>query len=195
MHYCLAQKLLSQGDVAGANAMMEKGDQVALHPSVSRGGRAYHAANRVMFALQQDDLAGALDWGNRLSEFPDDVLGVWQRHVPARLLIAQGRKEAAAEKLRGLYEIAAKAGAQGYVIRIRVYQALAAATPDEALTFLSEALTLGQPEGFTRTFVDEGKLLKPLLQKALAQGITSEYTAKLLNVIETEERQRNTEKT
>ena len=29
----------------------------------------------------------------------------------------------------------------------------------EVLTFLAKLLTLGQPEGFIRTFVDEGKLL------------------------------------
>jgi len=105
-------------------------------------------------------------------------------------LIARGEKVAAGQKLLGLYDKAVQADAQGYVIRVRVYQSLAAETPDEALTFLSEALRLGQPEGFIRTFVDEGRLLKPLLRIALAQGVTSEYTAKLLNVIEAEERQR-----
>jgi LuxR family maltose regulon positive regulatory protein len=56
------------------------------------------------------------------------------------------------------------------------------------LEFLFEALIKGEPEGYVRTLVDEGKLLKPLLRKALAKGVTPEYTAGLLHAIETEER-------
>jgi len=169
---------------------MQKDEQAALHPSVSPGSKAMHLAHQVMFAIQQDDLSSALDWGNRLLEYPDDILDVWQQHVTGRLLIARGERGAAAELFRGLHAKAVKADAQGYAIRIRVYQALAAETPDEGLVFLSETLALGQTEGYIRTFVDEGRLLKPLLEKALARGITPEYTRKLLTIIETEQLQR-----
>ena len=74
--------------------------------------------------------------------------------------------------------------------RSGVYQALATAKADEAIEFLGDALRMGEPEGFIRTFVDEGKLLKPLLRKAVAQGITPEYTSRLITIIEAEERQR-----
>jgi LuxR family maltose regulon positive regulatory protein len=56
------------------------------------------------------------------------------------------------------------------------------------LGFLADALTMAEPEGYIRTFVDEGKLLKPLLEKALSKGVTPEYTRKLLNIIEAEEK-------
>ena len=69
-------------------------------------------------------------------------------------------------------------------------QVLAAETEDEALAFLSDALTMAEPEGYVRTFVDEGTLLKPLLKKVLKKGIMSEYTKKLLTLIEMEELQR-----
>jgi LuxR family transcriptional regulator, maltose regulon positive regulatory protein len=169
---------------------MEKADQTARHPSCSPPFRAMHAANRVMLAIQQDDMDAALDWGHRLSEYPDNILGIWYQHVPPRLLIARGEKTTAAAQLQVLYKRVAPADAQGFIIKIRVYQALAAATPDEALTFLAEALKMGQPEGFIRTFVDEGRLLAPLLHRALAQGILPEYTGQLLTIIESEERQR-----
>ena len=96
---------------------MEKQDQAALHPTVSPGIRAVHAANRVMFAIQQDDMDAALDWGNRLSQYPDDILGAWLQHVPPRLLIARGEKTAAAEQLQGLFEKAIQADARGYAIQ------------------------------------------------------------------------------
>jgi LuxR family maltose regulon positive regulatory protein len=173
-YFLLAQKQLAQGAEADAVLQMQKADQVALHPSVPPYMRAGHTANRVMFAIQQEDLASAIDWGKRLSEYPDDVLPVWYQLVRPRLLIAQGEKTAAAAQLRGLYERAVQAGAQGFVIVIRVSQALAAVDPAQGLTYLAEALTLGQPEGYIRTFVDEGRLLAPLLRKAIAQGISPE---------------------
>jgi LuxR family maltose regulon positive regulatory protein len=187
--FWLARARLAQGDVAGAMAAMENMDQAARLPGVDRAFRAYHAAWHVMFAIWQDDLASALDWGSRLQEYAD-VLPFDACYVPARLLIARGEKTLAAEQLQGLCEKAIQADAQGFVIWLRVYQALAAATPAEALTFLAEALSLGQPEGFIRFFVDEGRLLAPLLRTALSQGITPEYTSKLLSIIEAEEQHR-----
>ena len=184
--FWLARTRLAQGDVAGAKAAMENMDRSARLPGVDRAFLAYHAAWHVMFAIRQDDLASALDWGNRLQEYVD-VLPFDANHIPARLLIARGEKTLAAEQLQGLYEKAVQADAQGFVIWIRVYQALAAATPAEALTFLAEALSLGQPEGFIRFFVDAGRLLAPLLRTALSQGITPEYTSKLISIIEAEE--------
>jgi len=80
------------------------------------------------------------------------------------------------------------------VIRIRIYQALAEDDETTALEFLAEALTLAEPEGIIRFFVDEGKLLKPLLEKALDQQITPLFTRKLLDIIEDEERQRQARK-
>ncbi len=184
--------LLATGDVAGAAALMEQQDQVAKHPTVAKGGRAMHAAQRVMFAIRQGDLAAAVKWGGCLAEYDElnDIMDIRFHCVPSRLLIAQGEKAAAMKQLQEFYQKANQAGAQGVMIKIRVYQTLAAATPEEALDFLSEALKMGAPEGFIRTFVDEGGLLAPLLRKALSQGITPEYTNKLLNIIENEDRQR-----
>jgi LuxR family maltose regulon positive regulatory protein len=186
-YLCWAHKLIAEGDSVGAEAIIEKMDRAALEPSAPR---AAHAAYRVSLALIQGDLPLAVEWGKRLSEFGEGALSTWNQHIPARLLIARGENPTAAQKLRDLYGKAIQAGAQGYAIRVRVYQALAADTPGRALSFLSEALTLGEPEGFIRTFVDEARLLKPLLRKALVEGITPEYTAGLLGIIESEERLR-----
>jgi LuxR family maltose regulon positive regulatory protein len=186
--YYLAQTLLASEDIDGAEEVMEKGDEASRRQSISPLFRAFHAAHRVMFAVQCGDIAAAVDWSNQLSEFPFDDL-IYFQHFPARLLIARGDNAAAAEQLRDLYEWAMQADAQGLAIRIRVYQAIAAATQDEAIGFLTQALKMGQPEGFTRTFVDEGSLLAPLLQQAIHSGIESDYARKLLTIIEAEDRQ------
>jgi LuxR family maltose regulon positive regulatory protein len=48
------------------------------------------------------------------------------------------------------------------------------------MTTLERALTLAEPEGFVRIFVDEGPPLARLLYKAAERGITPEYTRRLL---------------
>ncbi len=96
--------------------------------------------------------------------------------------------------LQELYERFIQFGVSLYAAHVRVYQALAADNEAAALEFLAEALTMAAPEGVIRYFVDEGKLLKPLLEKALAQEITPEFTRQLLDIIEEEERQRQARK-
>jgi len=188
-YFFLAQTRRAQGDIAGTTAAIEMSDELAQIPGVARYCRARHAAFRAMLAIWQDDPAATAHWRTQVLKYVD-VMPFWLCHVPYRIMIACGEKEAAAEQLEALHERAAQDDLQTVLIRTRVCQTLAAPTPAEALTFLAEALKMGQPEGFIRTFVDEGRLLAPLLRKALSQGITPEYTGKLLNIIEAEERQR-----
>jgi LuxR family maltose regulon positive regulatory protein len=108
--------------------------------------------------------------------------------MPYRLLIARGDKALAAQQMEAAYDQMAADGCYP-LVKIRLTQALAAPNVDTALPFLAEALKLGEPEGYVRTFADEGKLIKPLLEKAISQGIKPEYARKLLAVIEAEEEQ------
>jgi LuxR family maltose regulon positive regulatory protein len=69
------------------------------------------------------------------------------------------------------------------VIEILNLQALAFQSSGEvpqALTALERALTLAEPEGFVRTFVDEGPPMANLLHQAAARGMMPDYTARLL---------------
>jgi len=180
---------LARGDEAGAVAAMAKMDETSRHPTVSVAARAAHAACRTLFSIRQNDLEAATEWGRKLAEYPD-ILHLQYHYILARLLIAQGKKDEAAEYSRDLYERLVKVEAHGLAIGARVCQALAADTEEAALEFLTDALIKGEPEGFIRSFVDEGKLITPLLEKALSMGVTPEYTRKLIDIIETEERQK-----
>jgi LuxR family maltose regulon positive regulatory protein len=178
---------LARGYVDAAVQGMADCDEAARDPRVSPLFHARHAAGRVTFAIRQNDLESAARWGRRLADLAA-VCPFEFEHVAARLLIAQGKPEEAMNQLRDLHRRTLQADAHGLAIGIRVCQALAAGTEGEALSYLSEALAKGQPEGYVRTFVDEGKLLGPLLRKAMDSGVTPEYTAKLLTVIEVEQR-------
>ena len=58
----------------------------------------------------------------------------------------------------------------------------------EALASLRRALTLAQPGGFSRTFVDCGSDLVPLLQQLQRQGVTPDYVAQLLTAFPSDRR-------
>jgi LuxR family maltose regulon positive regulatory protein len=69
------------------------------------------------------------------------------------------------------------------VIEILALQALALqAQKDEsaAVRALEAALALAEPEGYVRTFVDEGQGMASLLRKALARGIARGYVEDLV---------------
>jgi LuxR family maltose regulon positive regulatory protein len=192
-YFYLARICLLQGDVSGAEALMIKMDQASQHPTVSPPYYARYLAGRVLLSIWQHNLDAAADWGSKLSE-NSHILVVEFQHVLPRLLLAQGRKEEAANLLMGIYKRFIQVGADGLAINIRVYQALAAGSEEAALEYISDALIQGESRGYVRTFVDEGELLKPLLEKALSKGITPEYTRKLLTIIEAEKQQRQTRK-
>jgi LuxR family maltose regulon positive regulatory protein len=71
----------------------------------------------------------------------------------------------------------------GRVIEVLILQALALLAHGrkaEALVTLERALRLGEPEGYIRTFVDEGVSMAALLQQAHASSSVPAYVAKLL---------------
>jgi LuxR family maltose regulon positive regulatory protein len=82
-----------------------------------------------------------------------------------------------------LLEAAQSMGRQGDAIRYLVLQALALHTAGDmasALASLSQALTLAEPEGYVRIFVDEGEPMAALLAQAAAQDIAPDYASTLL---------------
>ncbi len=69
------------------------------------------------------------------------------------------------------------------VIEILVLRALAHQASGDipaALAFLRRALTLAEPEGYVRTFVDEGQPLASLLAAVAKQGSARNYARQLL---------------
>jgi LuxR family maltose regulon positive regulatory protein len=55
-----------------------------------------------------------------------------------------------------------------------------------ALVSLEHALTLAEPEGYVRIFVDEGLPMARLLYEAASHGVMSDYVGKLLPMFEAE---------
>jgi len=92
----------------------------------------------------------------------------------------------ALELLARLLSTAEETGATGYVIESLALQAMALQAKDErdqALIALERALSLAEPEGYVRTFVDEGAPMGELLREAAVRGIAPQYVSELLSAL------------
>ncbi len=178
----LARLKQAQGDASGALVSLQEAHLLARSHDVTPLVRARNAACHVEIALAQDDVATAAHWAEQVTENADAFpLYPFLRLTPARLLLAQNKKVAAAEQLAALYETAIASGWQFGAVEVRTLQALAAADLDQALDYLTDALLQAEAEGYVRTFVDKGEPMASLLRQAAVRGIASAYVGRLLS--------------
>ncbi len=100
-----------------------------------------------------------------------------------RLVLTQGQPERALEMLTFLQDLVEKRSFQRRIIEILSLKALALhqmGKTDQALRDIGRALTLAEPEGYQRTFIDEGEPMARLLYQAVARGISPDYAGRLL---------------
>jgi len=141
---------------------------------------------RIRLWLAQGRTTEASQWARERCLSPGDALDSGreiEQMAVARVLIAQGQAGSALYLLSWLLEAAEAAGRMGSAIKIQVLRSLAfdaqgnrAAAGDA----LQDALSLAEPEGYVRTFLDEGEPMAGLLRHALSEGIAPGYAARLL---------------
>jgi LuxR family maltose regulon positive regulatory protein len=175
----LARLKLARGDVAGAVAMLAETDQnVRQNNFVHRMSEV--ATAQVLRLLRQGDLAAAA----HLAQSHDLPIS------RARVLLAQGDASEALAVLAPYRQQMEARGWQDERLKAIVLQAVAhqaRGEKDKSVQLLGDALALAEPEGFIRTFVDEGLPMAHLLSDAAARGVMPDYIVKLLAVFEGEE--------
>jgi LuxR family maltose regulon positive regulatory protein len=143
--------------------------------------------------VAQGRLTEALGWAHERGLSADDDLSFLREfeHITlARVLIAEYKNDRADRSVigaLGLLERLLKAAEEGRrigsVIEILVLQALAHEAQGKippAIMSLERSLTLAEPEGYVRIFVDEGPPMAHLLYEAAARGIAPDYARRLL---------------
>jgi LuxR family transcriptional regulator, maltose regulon positive regulatory protein len=198
--WCVALARLreTQGDLAGALDLLCEAERLYVsdffpnvHPIAAMKTRVWVAQGRV---------GDALGWARAQDLSAEDDLSYLREfeHITlARVLVARYKGDRADRFLLealGLLERLRKAaedgGRTGSVIAILVLQALAHQTHGDvaaALLSLRQALTLAEPEGYVRLFVDEGPPMALLLREAADRGIMPAYTGQLLAASEAQQ--------
>lgn len=100
----------------------------------------------------------------------------YEQLTRARLLIARGSPEAALDVLGVIEDRAREEGRDGSLVAILVVRALARARSREVL---AEAVGIAAPDGYRRTFLDEGAGMVPLLKDVRATA--PEFVTDLLS--------------
>lgn len=187
----IARMRAIEGDLEGALDLLAEAERLYLG-DFSPNVRPV-AAFRARVWIAQGRLDEAFGWAREQNLFVEDDLSYLREfeHITlTRLLLAQYQRDHADHMLLdaiGLLERLLKAaeggGRTGSVIEILILLALAHQLQDDipaALTALERALTLAEPEGYVRIFVDEGHPISLLLEKAAEHGIAPNYVDQLL---------------
>ena len=188
----------AQGDLDGALDLLDEAER--LYVSDFSPNVRPVAASKTRVWVAQGRLGEALDWAREQGLSVEDDLSYLREfeHITlARVLLARYKSDHADRSileamglLERLLKAAEEGGRTGSVIEILVLQALAHQVQGDipaALMPLEQALTLAEPEGYVRIFVDEGPPMAQLLSEAAAHGIMPDYTGKLLAAFEAEE--------
>jgi LuxR family maltose regulon positive regulatory protein len=142
----------------------------------------------VQLWLALGDLSAARSWAEQSSYdphqpplYPEELAygalaRIYLTHPAADML------RQAEALLSSALAVAEEHGRTGHIIKLLLLQALALyaqGNNEPALAALSRSLSLAEPEGYVRTFVDAGQPLLPLLRMARAQGIAPTYVTRL----------------
>ncbi|MCK4784630.1 MAG: hypothetical protein KAV87_12830, partial [Desulfobacteraceae bacterium] len=183
---CLMRILFSRGELAAAEEIIKKMGDIAREFYVPPWFTSLLAAWKLRIWVVEEKLETASQWvGERGLDANGDprYLGEMEYIALTRLLIAQERLDEASRLLQRLLEATEAGGRISRMIEILILHALAAQAGDDttkAITSLEQALTLAEPGGFIRIFVDEGPPMARLLYEAFTRGIAPDYVRQLL---------------
>ncbi|QIN83343.1 hypothetical protein GBA63_12375 [Rubrobacter tropicus] len=160
-----------RGDEGGALERARQAERVA-RDSRTDLQIAIALAWMTRLRLARGDLAEAVTFKQERAEnaAAAEAARAVDRLTSARLFHAQGRHRDALPLLEELAETVEAAGRTGDLIEILALQGLAlwaGSKKERAVSTLAGALTLAEPEGYVRTFVDEGAPMGDLLSATL----------------------------
>ena len=186
----------ARGDADGASTIMQQVVQIMArrHHSQYRGTQV--KASQTRLSLMQGDEAAVLRWIQHCDLSLDQELNHLRESeylTLVRVFIKQNRLDEAKQWLGNLLQLAERQGRMGSTIEILMLQTQALYASGEmkqAIEWFSRTLSLAEPEGYVRLFVDEGVPMAHLLmqmrnrlldgQRSSPDRILLDYVKKLL---------------
>ena len=175
----LIRVCLACGDLDTACTFLQQAEQIGQ--SINQPAYLYHyscftTVDQVRVWLACGELDRATHWAEQLDlmqqQHHTSFVRERQEVARARILLAQNQPAAALQRLVPVHKRATVGQRWGHVLEIRLLQALAYRKLNEepqALAAISEALRLGEPEGYIRIFVDEGAPVADLVSRLREQ--------------------------
>ena len=190
--WCVAMARVreARGDMDGALELLGNADEHERRDPLPRSRPI--PAMKARIHIARGNVEAAIAWerssGATVKDTPS-YLREYEHLTLARLLIAQRHRlgEVVVPFLDRLCTAARTGGRMGSVIESLVLLALgqhALGNVRAALDALTEALTLAEPEGYLRVFLDEGSQMRALLRTATARGLAGAYTRHVLAAFE-----------
>lgn len=170
----------AQGEAEGALELAHQAEQVAQN-----AGATFEATLAAIWIaqlhLERGNLEPATMFEQTLNEDLDLAIEVWWRaaQVVVRLCLYKGDFGRAHAILEKLCSAAEAAGRTGDLIQALILQALTFWRDDrreQAFEPILRALILAQPEGYMRTFLDEGADIRKMLSRVLAARLRNDDT-------------------
>lgn len=174
----LARISLSQGELKEACCALQQAEKIGQsmnQPTYLYFRSPYAIVDQVRLWLACKDLDRAARWVRELDLLmqPSTPFTHEREEVArVRVLLATAQPVSALQRLEPILERATTGQRWGHVIEIRLLQALAyqmCGQKELALSTLSEAVQLAEPEGYIRSFVDEGVPMVALLSRLWEQ--------------------------
>jgi LuxR family maltose regulon positive regulatory protein len=175
----LAQLHQARGEYGAAQTTLETFSHLARERNFFPPLLGHAAATKARLALAQGNLPGAIGWADASALHVDKLS--YPRELEyltlARVLIARGRADPEGpyfdealrliDRLLGAAESAARMGSAIEILVLRALALHARRDTSGAFASLERALTLAEPEGYIRVFVDEGASMAALLSEFL----------------------------
>jgi LuxR family maltose regulon positive regulatory protein len=180
--WLLASRLrIGQGDFAGAEAALVEAAALIHEGKAPEAMTPRVEAAQAFLSIARGDAVG--DWSTKLTDSMDG-------HPFYRFLgVTKARTLQPSEAVPYLEELSKVARAKEWIyglIAVRALQATMAKTHEEGGEFLSDALRLAAGEDFTRTFLEAGDKLAPLLREMIKRGESVDMAKRILTSLENE---------
>jgi LuxR family maltose regulon positive regulatory protein len=202
-YYPLMRVRLAQGDLSAAQQALDAAWEIAHRAGASEMDVLVAELQRARLRLVRGEIAEAMRWAEGCGLVPDEDgelapeaeetsdhvrahLRKYESLLVARLLLIQGRPQEALDHLISLLVQAQELIRTDLVVEVQILQALAhqaLGDQTQALASLAEALSLAEPAGYRRVFLDEGEPMSRLLRQAASHGIAPAYVADLLTAL------------
>lgn len=193
-YLCLLKILTAKKDFSGIEELIREIEKLERTSDVPPWVTPWTEAWKARIWLMRGNLDSAVSWAKERGLKLDDDLNPLREPefiMLARILIAEGRSNDAMELLKRLSKAEEKGGRILRQIETLLLKALILKEQrniDESLTTLGRALSLAEPGGYIRIFVNEGPPIALLLEKNLGgkADVSRAYVKKLLSAFRME---------